>query len=332
MMRKLSAVVVFAAAALPATVFSQTGVTDPQTLKICSEVNNVALSEADRPTREEIDALTSCKSVDLYFGLGVLPDFEKARKCACLEMDQGNTHQPFGGKTILMMIYANGRGATRNYDLALKLACEVPGSPGDVAGRVRELERYKRSNWNGQGFSVCSHSSDRYMYGQCALLDYRFDHPEREKKLEAIAAMLSVQQKTAFQALRQAAAAFFEVQAAKGQDLSPTLEVHELGFQERGFISSLEQFERGELPRASAADARRADAEMNEVYAKALVHKFSASSTLRAESIKRVQEAWIPYREAWVRFGTQRYPSVGAASWRGWITQQRTGVLQNSLY
>jgi hypothetical protein len=169
------------------------------------------------------------------------------------------------------------------------------------------------------------------MYEQCALLDYRFDHPEREKTLDAMASKLNVQQGTAFQALRQSAAAFFAVQAAKGQDLSATFEVHELGFQERTFITSLEQFEKGELPTFSADDARKADAEMDDEFSKALAHKFS-SSTLSAEGIKQAQQAWLPYREAWVTFGTQRYPSVSATTWRAWITEQRTGVLKNTLY
>jgi Lysozyme inhibitor LprI len=325
--------VVFAAAALPATAFSQTGVVDPHTLKICSDVDTTPLPGADRPAADEIDSLTGCKSEDLYFGFGAQPDFVKARKCAYLEMDLGQKRQPFGGKTILMMIYANGRGTARNYDVALKLACDVPGSPGDIAGRVRELERYKRSNWTGQGFSVCDHSSDAYMYEQCALLGYRFDHAEREKRLDGVAAKLNLQQKTAFEALRKSAAAFFEVQAAKGQDLSGTVKVHELGFMEGTFISSLEGLEQGELPTLSAADARLAvDAEMNELYGKALARTFSASSALSAEGIRQAQQAWIPFRETWVKFGSLRYPEVSAAVWRAWITRQRIAVLQNSLY
>jgi hypothetical protein len=40
------------------------------------------------------------------------------------------------------------------------------------------------------------------------------------------------------------------------------------------------------------------------------------------------QRAWLSYREAWVRFGRRRYPSVAGASWRTWLTRERIEMLQ----
>ncbi len=321
-----------AAAALPLALFAQSGVTDPETLKVCSELKETPFPAPDRPSAQEAKELAGCKSEDLYFGFPGQPDFEKALKCAYVEMDGGNTHQPFGGKTILMMLYANGRGVARNYDLAIKLACEIPGAPGDVAGTVHELLRYKESKWQGNNFSICDHSGGRYMYGQCALLDYRFEHADREKKLDEMAAKLTPAETKAFEGLRRAAAAFFKIQAAKGQDLTGTFEIQEVGFQERTMLASLEQFEQGDLPKFAPVDAAKADAEMKEKYEQCLTRKFGPNRTVTAEGIKEAQQAWLPYRDAWVKFGTTKYPKVSATAWRTWITQQRTAVLQKNLY
>ena len=312
--------------ALPAAAFSQTGLSDPGALKICAQVKDVALPKDDRPAPEEAKHLAGCVSEDLYFGFEKQPDFERARKCAYLEMDRGK-NEPFAGKTILMMAYANGKGAARNFDVALKLACEVPGGPGDVAGRVYQLARLKQANWTGNGFSVCDHSSDRYLYTQCAILDYRFDHLEREKTLDAKATKLTAAQKRAFQALRQAAAAYFKVEAAKGIDLSGTHEIQEDGFLERGFISSLEQLENGDLPKFSAEEAAKTESGMNADYDQALSQKRASSSNVTSAGLKETQQAWLRYREAWIHFGKAKYPGVSEASWKAWLDEQRTELL-----
>ena len=80
-----------------------------------------------RPAEEK--ALAKCVSADLYFGFGQPADPVKARKCAYAEMDR-DAKAPIGGKAILMMVYANGNGATRNFDAAIKLACSIGGAPG----------------------------------------------------------------------------------------------------------------------------------------------------------------------------------------------------------
>jgi hypothetical protein len=40
---------------------------------------------------------------------------------------------------LLTMIYANGKGAARNFDLALKFACEVDGAPAENGYRLEHL-------------------------------------------------------------------------------------------------------------------------------------------------------------------------------------------------
>ena len=154
---------------------------------MCASVKDVELPAADRPTPAEEKTLAKCVSADLYFGFGQPADPAKARKCAYAEMDR-DVKAPIGGKAMLMMIYANGNGAARNFDAAIKLACSIGGSPGDDAGRVYQLDRLKKQNWVGNNFSVCDHSSGREMYEQCAILSERFDKIERDKKFNELIA------------------------------------------------------------------------------------------------------------------------------------------------
>ena len=318
--------------AFPGYLFSQTGVTDPVTLKICAQVKDTPVPASDRPTPPEAQQLANCNSEELYYGFQKTPDPVAARKCSYLEMERGNLPRAFAGPTILTMIYANGNGTARNYDLALKFACEAPGAPGDIAGRVRQLERYKESKWQGDGFSICEHSGGKLLYRDCAIIDERFDHIDREKKLDSLVAQLKPGAREPFQDLRHAAAAFFQVEAAKGLDLSASFEVQERAFLERQLLQDLDQLVSGQLPSATAVEAAKAEKEMQTAYETAVAHKPSPSSTVTPDGIKESQQAWLRYRQAWLEFGKLEYPSVAPASWNTWLDGQRTEMLQRTLY
>jgi hypothetical protein len=329
-MRNLTFLTLVLVLSFPAAAFSQNALADPGALKLCAQVKDVVLPAEDRPTPAEAKALAGCVSQELYYGFEKTPDMVAARKCAFLEMDDGK-NEPFAGKTILMMIYANGKAVPRNLDLALKLGCEAPGGAGDVAGRVHQIARLKQSNWTGDNFSVCDHSGDRHMYRECAILDYRFDRLEREKQLDGMAEKMTAAQKTAFAELRRQAATYFKVEAAKGISLMGTHEVQENGFLERGFIADLERLEGGELPNFSKPEAAKLEAAMKADFEKALAYKHT-SSNLSPEGLKETQQAWQHYREAWLRFGKARFGGVTPASWNGWTAQQRSELLQRALY
>ncbi|MBZ5538608.1 MAG: DUF1311 domain-containing protein [Acidobacteriia bacterium] len=320
----------FVSFACPA--FCQTAISDPATKQICAGMQDVVLPAPDRPTPEEARALAGCVSEDLYFGFGTPVDLVKARKCAYLEMENGNKNLPFAGRAILMMVYANGRGATRNFDAAIKLGCEMSGAPNDVAGNVRQLARFRDGHWTGDNFSVCDHSSGRYMYLQCAILQDRFDKGDRDKRLNAIVSQWNAQDQKAFQLLQQAAERFFTAHASQEADLEATIEVHEKAFLERSFIPMLEQSERGEWPKFTAEQFTQAEAAMNSVYSRIQTGKVQRWGTVTLEGIRTAQQAWVPYRDAWVTFGKQKYPGVSSESWKTWLTQQRSEMLDFFLH
>jgi len=314
------------------TAFAQTTITDPGAKQICASVKDLELPAADKPAPAEEKALASCVSLDAYFGLGQPADPVKARKCAYAEIDRGAKAPLLGGKAILMMVYANGNGAARNYDAAIKLACELGGAPGDDAGRVYQLDRLKKQNWTGNNFSVCDHSSGREMYEQCAILTERFDKIERDQKFNALIAAWKPAEKRAFHTLMEEANKFYEVQAKNGVNLEGTFEVQEEIFFKNNLLSALEAFERGELPKYSAEEFQKSEAEEQAAYLRTQNGPDTKWGTITRESVRKSQDAWLRYRNAWTAFGRQKYPSVSEQSWKAWLDQDRIVMLNRFLH
>ena len=310
--------------------FCQTTITDPGAKQLCLAVKDVQLPAADKPTPAEEKALARCSSVDAYFGFGQAADPEKARKCAYAEIDRGSKVL-IGGKAILMMVYANANGSARNFDAAIKLACEIGGAPGDDAGRVHQLDRLKKQNWSGNNFSVCDHSSGREMYEQCAILSERSDKIEREQKFNELTSAWKPAEKKAFHAFMEEANRFYEIQAKNGVNLEGTFEIQEEIFFKRNLLSSFEAFERGELPNYSAEEFQRAEAAEQAAFLRSQNGPDTQWGTITRASVRKSQDEWLRYRNAWIAFGRQKYPSVTEQSWKAWLDQDRTGMFNRFL-
>ncbi len=303
---------------------------DPGGKRICDAVKEVQLPAQDQPTAEEKAALVSCSSQDLYFGFAGPADPVKARKCAYFEMERGKDDLDIAGRAILMMVYANGKGADRNLDLAIKFACQMPGAPGDVLGNIYELDRLRKAPPTAR-FSVCDHSAAPHLYKSCAILGDRFDSVERAQQIASMTSQWSERDRKAFQPVQQAAQKFFKSRASSEINLQPTFEVQEIAFMEREFIAKLEQLQKGKLPDFSAADERKAQTELDETYAATQKDPQRRWGTASVEGVRNTQQLWIPYRDAWVKFGKTKYPNVSADNWRTWITQERIGMLKHLL-
>jgi hypothetical protein len=313
------------------TAFSQSTISDPGALKMCASVKDVELPAADRPTPAEEKALAKCVSVDLYYGFGQPADPVKARKCAYAEMDR-DAKAPIGGKAILMMIYANGNGATRNFDVATKLACSLGGGPGDDAGRVYQLDRLKKQNWAGNSFSVCDHSSARELYEQCAILSERFDKVERDQKFNDLIAAWKPAEKKAFHTFMEEANKFYEVQAKNGVNLEGTFEIQEEIFFKNNLLSSLQAFERGELPNYTAEEFQKAEAAEQAAYQRTQTGDVAQWGTVTRQSVQKSEDEWRRYCSAWIAFGRQKYPGVSEQSWKAWLDTDRTVMLNRFLH
>lgn len=312
------------------TAFCQNEISDPGARQVCASVKDVEPPAEDRPSAAEEKSLAGCVSVDAYFGLGQPADPVKARKCAYAQMDRGEK-AALGGRAILMMVYANGKGAPRNFDVALMFACAIGDQPGDAVGRVYQLGRLRKANWTGDNLSVCDHSSGREMYEQCAILQDRLDKPERDQKVQTLSSAWNAREKKAFHSFLEEAERFFKVQASNGVDLASSFEIQEESFYRDNMISSLERFERGDFPAFSSDEFQKAEAAEKAAYSRTQNGDLASWGTVTRAGVRRTEEEWQRYRSAWIAFARQKYPRVAEQSWKTWLDQERLNMLNRFL-
>jgi len=316
--------------AVASVAICQSAIKDPGAQRMCAAVKDAQLPTQDQPTADEKKSLANCSSQDLYFGFGQSPDPVKAKKCAYVEMEQGKDDLDIAGRSILMMVYANGRGADRNMDIAIKLACEMPGGPGDVAGNIYELERMRKATPTAR-YSVCDHSAAPHLYKSCAILGDRFDAIQRAKELSDITSGWTEKDRNAFASLQEAAETFFKSRASSEINLEPTFEVQEMAFMENGFISKLQQLEKGDVPSFSTMDMKKAQTELDEAYTATQKDPNRRWGTATVAGVRQTEQLWIAYKDAWIKFGKIKYPKVTADSWQTWLDQERLAMLEKLL-
>ncbi len=324
---------------------------------VCVQSERIEIPSADLPTAEDRTTLASCDSQDLYFGIDNPADPVKARKCAYLERErQKQTGQAgildgdLGGAGVLTMIYANGKGAARSFDLALKFACECDAEEGDAEekahSRIEHLLKLQQERWTGTDFKLCDEINNSFSEPAvaCRQLQERIDQAARTARLGKITANWTPKEKEALADLQHAADAFFTARSENevefirvhaGQDFyNDIVEMDARAPLNDAFIAALERLEQGQVPKFSAAQFRQIDAELNSTYAGKIhsadevVDPDTAPSTVTSEGLRTAQRAWLRYREAWVAFGRVKYPGVSAESLRASLTQERIKMLE----
>lgn len=301
----------------------------------CNQYDKVPIPPADLPTEADHKLLASCNSADLYFGIGRVADPVQARRCAYLERERGQQEPGvvFGGAGLLIMIYANGKGAARNFDLALRFSCESGWAPAEKFERFDHLLKLKAKHWTGHNFSLCDDITSGFMMGWCASLQDKIDEQKRTRRLNRIVANWSPADKQAMASLRQAAQTFFRARSENEVDLSGSahaeFQVEEWAALNNEFISDLRRLERGLIPCASSSEFQQADAKLDVIYSgiESKPPDSGIYGTVTPVNVEAAQKAWLLYREAWVIFGKTKYPTVTPESWKTWLTLKRIKML-----
>jgi tetratricopeptide (TPR) repeat protein len=300
----------------------------------CSQWEKIQIPPADLPTAQDRQTLTSCSSQNLYFGIDRPADLVRARKCAYLERERGSA-PIFGGPGLLMMIYANGKGAARNFDLALKFACEFKGAPEGSRGQINHLLGLRKEHWTGDNFNLCDDASSGYMSGVCTFLQEEIHQAALAHKLDRIVEGWNSTQKTALAGLEKAASNFIEASSDNEIDMSGTdrdsFAFQRQGWLSNGFVAAVERSEKGQFPSFSMAEFKKADEELNVVYSGIQSPKPGSAGmgTVTPQGIRTAQRAWLLFLEAWVKFGLIKYPDVKPESWRAWLTFDRILMLHH---
>ncbi|MDB5575951.1 MAG: hypothetical protein JWR80_1127 [Bradyrhizobium sp.] len=93
-------------------------------------------------------------------------------------------------------------------------------------------------------------------------------------------------------------------------------------------------FEKGQFKLPTPEQLAAADAALNLAYQRVMAlpgdsgHPDRLSwSTVEKKDVRTTQRAWLAYRDAWLRFASQRYPSMPPASLAAALTERRTRQL-----
>jgi len=296
------------------------------------------------PQKDAGPAMPGCNASVLYYGADGSTrgsDFTAARKCAYAQREANATDDPFGGSSMLMMIYANGRGVPRNIPLAKRFACEIDAPGYETESRIRKLDTMAKAKSTKAVFDACDDVGNDFMIGNCLWRDSKFADFKRERRIASLQSSWTAGQKQAFGALRKAAEDYFAASSDGEVTHQGTMSVIFLnGHSEKlkdDFVKALERFERGGQPSPGADAYSAEDAKLNTTY-KGWIRKLaldekhgeSGVADVHAQGVQDAQRKWLVYREAWVAFAAARYPSVPAGAWRAWLSHERIATLKES--
>ncbi|HUB63543.1 MAG TPA: lysozyme inhibitor LprI family protein [Methylocella sp.] len=302
----------------------------------CDGLKTLAVPSGDAPPASMAASLKGCSSEALYYGIGVPKDPVRARQCAYLERQDPDAGWPnlFAATGMLMTIYANGIGASRNLDLAMKFACEIDGAPAEEEGWIAHLQKLKSEHWQGRDFSPCDDITSGAAMGFCEAHEAKLADAVRAEKLADITAGWSGAERKSFAALDKAKNAYAAAVAENEVDMSGTargaLFIAAKEAADSQFLATLEKTVSGTLPSVSPSDFAEADNKLNALYQK--IQKSSEPSgwgTVTKEGIQKTECIWLAYRDAFVDFAKRKFPSLAPESLKLVLTQDRIKSLEN---
>lgn len=275
---------------------------------ICARVIGARPPKADLPAPAEAAALRGCDSEALYYGEKQPADPKRARLCAFAESANGEAASDavFSGQTILMMLYANGRGVARDLDLATHYACNIDGAPFESDGRVRHLAELKAKGPGKAPFDFCDDITSGLAMGYCASRDQTRGDIARQAGLDALARRVPAAALPAFAALRKAAYAFADARSGAEVDMSGTARAQmSIDAEEEtrdAYLKQLAALIDGKVAAATPARAQAADAALNAMWKqlRALGEHPQDGGTVTFTGVQGSQRAWLKYRDAFL--------------------------------
>lgn len=282
--------------------------------------------------------LGQCDSEALYYGFTAPPEFFDALQCAFYERahPEPSIGDPFYGPGVLMMLYANGEGVPRDYNLAIRFACENTwAADAEMEYRIGHLEHLRDTHAVTIHFDLCDDGTSGLTEGACASVQENFDDAKRTKQLRDISADWTANVNAAFTTLEKAENAFVKARVENEVDLSGTgrdaFQLEEEGVLKDQFLINLNRFAKADVPAASTSDYRDIQQTLERVYGKIQSSAESAwqFTTVKPAGVRTTERAWLALLEAWADFGRVAYPHLNTDRIRAQITRLRIHQLRS---
>ena len=273
--------------------------------------------------------------MDLYYGFGAASDPVRARQCALAAVGHGADDPGLYGNGVLINVYANGRGAPRDLDRAIRYACDDGiASAFDRTTRVNRLMTLKGRAAPAKPFDYCDNATSDYAVGQCMDVEAGRAAEARKRRFADLTAGWPADRRAALAAMRRAEAAFA---TARAQDETNTSGTDRFwlgrGAAEAVHDDTLKLFEQaaaGRLDGAAPGGLAAADQRLNAAYktlmASDALNAGSDNGDLTRTGVRAAQRAWLTYRDAWLTLSRLAWPK-SADALAAALTQARTHQL-----
>jgi hypothetical protein len=304
---------------------------------------------------------SACDPIGLYYSHSP-GHFEKARYCVLADLGlirdtvdpakiRSAQYAASGGATdpenidemsglVLAMLYGNGEGVARNLPLTRQLICQYSGgvASNEPAQYLKDFDQLVRT---GGHLNVCADHGGyfgRRANYVCLGLEEESRAAEIHRLEAAVAAEGDSQVQASFAALRSAWQALHKAYwnmdtdlcdggtgcgpSAEGDDLTMTV----------FWRDALKNIQEGKAPASdtNVSTFAQLDRNLNIKYKQTLDEAQFCHPEHCTTEVRNADRAWLKYREAWVRYGTLRWPVLPADQWRAWQTAEWTSVLSGN--
>ncbi|MDF7674124.1 hypothetical protein PT277_07410 [Acetobacteraceae bacterium ESL0709] len=316
---------------------------------LCNVPGMEGVPSADMPFRSDMINLYKCNSDAFYYDYyGTGPDYTKARFCALHEPDYPMSDTPLHSSTILMMLYANGQGVTRDWLVAFGYACKVRellDNSADSIELFRRLDAMKNAPATSQTIDICDYKRNNDVKASCALIPTSRTMYAHEQMLDQYAKSLASRAYASFQNLRQNSVPYFRSRAEyeiNERQYGKIEQVKDVIKSRGDFAAMVIELKEKKLPPVTMAEVAKTEAVLHRLYRRIISSPHfrsnpddssdyaSNAGDVSDKSVKHTQIRWLAYRRDWLDFVDIVAPESHAAIEQE-ITEQRIAQLRSIL-
>lgn len=306
--------------------------------QVCRQIEGQPLALTQPTDLLRGGELRHCDETAFYYGLGEKPNYAAALQCGWFQRahPQHTIGNMFYGPGVLTMLYANGYGVGRDYDLAIRFACEnYWASDAEFAARIGHLEHLRDTRSTSSTFDLCDDITSGLSAGICTSVETRRSDATRAVKIHAAFERLPARARRLFASLQAAESAFEQARTRGEVDLSGTmraaLQLDEEAKLRDQFLLNLEKVAKGEIPAASDGDLLSLDRALNEIYQR--IRQSSGSKwefgAIKPEGIRDTERKWLSLVDSWIVFARAAYPTLSSVRVRAQLIRLRLDQLRS---
>ncbi|HCI48877.1 MAG: hypothetical protein A2977_00135 [Alphaproteobacteria bacterium RIFCSPLOWO2_01_FULL_45_8] len=294
----------------------------------------------DMPDEEKAKLLENEDPEAFYYGYGGEIDYEKARLIAYSHLGKTPKGErlSLAALSVLMMIYGNGQGVKSNFELAQFFAVVEGGSHFELTGELMDLEERKSKGWKGEEFSFCDHTTSGFREGYCKRIHRDLQRFRHNKAFLILSQHWTPPQIQAFERLKKKALRYFLSQSQNEIDGSGSAGTAFILEEEMNhhdaFKKLIEQLEENEISSFSKEEFDESNKNLKTACKDACEYlvrseeKFIDLIGFKKEDLKKTQQDWAQYRDAFFNFSRVRYPKVSKNTLGKILTDMRIEELQ----